>query len=80
MSERNFSRRFTATMGVSPARFVEDVRVDAACELLQSGEASLAELPDLCGFGNGERMRRAFQRRLAVAPSAYRARFSAGAR
>ncbi len=75
MSERNFARRFTAKMGVSPARFVEDLRVDAACEALQRGEARLSELPRLFGLGNPERMRRAFQRRKGIAPSDYQARF-----
>jgi len=75
MSERNFARRFTATMRISPARFVEDLRVDAACEALQRRDASLPELPRLFGFGNPERMRRAFQRCKGIAPSEYQARF-----
>lgn len=76
MSERSFCRRFAAVMGESPARFVEDLRVDAACEALQRGEARLAELPRLYGFGNPERMRRAFRRRKGIAPSEYQARFA----
>lgn len=75
MSERSFARKFTATMGTSPARFVEDLRVDAACEALQRGEAQLSELPSLFGFGNAERMRRAFQRNKGISPSEYRTRF-----
>lgn len=75
MSERSFARKFSATMGLSPARFVEELRVDAACEALQRGEAILSELPVMFGFGNAERMRRAFQRHKGIAPSEYRARF-----
>lgn len=75
MSERNFARRFSEAMGVSPARFVEDLRVDAACEALQRGEAALSALPRLFGFKNAERMRRAFQRRRGVSPSEYLDRF-----
>ncbi len=75
MSERNFARRFAVTIGVSPARFVEDLRVDAACEALQRGEARLSELPHLFGLGSPERMRRAFQRRKGIAPSDYNTRF-----
>lgn len=75
MSERNFSRSFNATMGVSPARFVEDLRVDAACDALQRGEARLFELPRLFGLGNPERMRRAFQRQKGISPSDYQSRF-----
>lgn len=75
MSERSFARKFTATMGTGPARFLEDLRVDAACEALQRGEAQLSELPFLFGFGNAERMRRSFQRNKGIAPSEYRTRF-----
>ena len=75
MSERNFARRFTAALGVSPARFVEELRVEAACESLQRGDANLADLPHLYGFGNAERMRRAFQRNKGIAPQHYQARF-----
>lgn len=75
MSERSFARKFAATMGTAPARFVEDLRVDAACEALQRGDAQLSELPFLFGFGNAERMRRAFHRNKGIAPSDYRNRF-----
>lgn len=75
MSERNFARKFSKVMGMSPARFVEDLRVEAACEAMQRGEAQLAELPHLFGFGNAERMRRAFQRKKGIAPQDYLQRF-----
>ncbi len=75
MSERNFARAFTATIGISPARFVEEQRVAAACEALQRGEVSLADLPHRFGFGNPERLRRAFQRAKGISPSDYRERF-----
>eukprot|EP00903_Cladosiphon_okamuranus_P002314 g2312.t1 len=75
MSERNFARKFSKVMGMSPARFVEDLRVEAVCETMQRGEATLAELPHLFGFGNAERMRRAFQRKKGIAPQDYLQRF-----
>lgn len=75
MSERNFSRAFTAHFGTSPARFVEQLRVEHACEILQRGDASLSELPGLAGFSNAEQMRRAFHRAKGVSPSDYSARF-----
>ena len=77
MSERNFSRLFTRVVGASPAQFVEDMRVDAACDAIERAEASVSEAPFLFGFGNAERMRRAFQRRKGIAPSDYAARFGA---
>jgi len=76
MSERTFARKFAAIMGISPASFVEELRVDAACEALQRHEAHLSELPVLVGFGNAERMRRAFHRHKGIAPSDYQSRFA----
>ncbi|MEI2296549.1 GlxA family transcriptional regulator [Ensifer sp. MJa1] len=75
MSERNFSRLFTETMGASPAQFIEEMRVDAACDAFQRGDVSVSGAPLLFGFGNPERMRRAFQRRKGISPSDYEARF-----
>lgn len=75
MSERNFSRVFTQSMGESPARFIEALRVERACEKLQNGEQNLRAVAHLTGFGNMERMRRAFQRLRGVSPKDYGARF-----
>jgi len=75
MSERNFSRLFTQEVGASPAQFVEELRVDTACEAIERGDVSVSQAPFLFGFGNAERMRRAFQRRKGIAPSDYAARF-----
>ncbi len=75
MSPRNFARRFLAETGMTPARFVELARVEAArCRLEQSSQ-SLQAIAEVCGFVTIERMRRAFQRRLGVGPHEYRERF-----
>jgi transcriptional regulator GlxA family with amidase domain len=75
MSSRNFSRRYTATMGISPARAVEAIRVDAARDLLGASEKSIKAIAAICGFQDDERMRRAFLRQIKTTPSQYRAQF-----
>ena len=75
MSSRHFSRVFTEQVGETPARYVERVRVEAARAELESTTASLDSIASTCGFGTAESLRRAFQRRLGVAPDAYRRRF-----
>jgi len=75
MSVRNFSRTFTREVGVTPARFVERSRVDAARRLLEESAASVDEIAARCGFGTAETMRRSFLRAVHVSPSAYRSRF-----
>jgi len=77
MSPRNFNRVFTRAVGLSPARFVERARVDAARRRLEAGTASVEAIAYDTGFGNPERMRRSFLRQLGIAPADYRQRFGA---
>jgi transcriptional regulator GlxA family with amidase domain len=77
MSPRNFFRVFTHEIGVTPARFVERARVEAARRLLEETGLGLEDVASRCGFGSAETMRGAFQRVLRVSPHAYRARLAA---
>lgn len=72
LSPRHFTRLFHQQVGVSPARYVEKIRVDAARRLLESDRAGVAAVAHRCGFGSAETMRRAFLRTLGVAPDHYR--------
>lgn len=76
MSPRNFNRVFTRAIGVSPARFVERARVDAARRRLEASAGSIEAVAHDTGFGNPERMRRSFLRQIGIAPSDYRQRFA----
>lgn len=69
MSPRNFSRRFVQEVGVTPARAVERLRVEAAVAALESSQEAVQAVARRCGFGDGERMRRAFLRVLGAPPS-----------
>lgn len=75
MSVRQFTRVFTAEVGESPGRFVEQVRLEAARRELETTSDTLDLIAGRCGFGTAETLRRVFQRRLAVTPDAYRRRF-----
>ena len=75
MSPRNFARAFTRETGMTPARFVEQVRLGAARRRLEDTTSGVEQIAESCGFGTAETMRRAFLRGLAINPSAYRARF-----
>ncbi|MFE0477456.1 GlxA family transcriptional regulator [Streptomyces sp. NPDC058947] len=75
LSPRHLQRRFTAELGVPPAAYVERVRVEAARRALTEGDEPVEAIARGCGFATAETLRRAFHRRLGVAPSDYRARF-----
>jgi transcriptional regulator GlxA family with amidase domain len=68
LSPRQFSRAFKAETGQSPARAVEHLRVEAARELIDSGALTLNVVARETGFGDPERMRRAFIRTLGLPP------------
>lgn len=75
MSPRHFARLFAAERGVTPARFVEQTRVEAARVLLESTEYPIKEVALRSGFGSPDSMRRSFVRILGVPPSAYSRHF-----
>lgn len=80
MSTRNFARAFRREAGVTPAAFVESVRVEHAKGLLEGSATPVERVATLSGFGTPETMRRSFARRLGVSPAQYRDRFNAGLR
>ena len=76
MSERSFSRHYAEATGLTPARSVERLRVEAARRLLSDSRLPAKRISQRCGFGSEETMRRSFLRVLSVAPQDHRARFS----
>jgi transcriptional regulator GlxA family with amidase domain len=80
MSPRHFARAFRAETGVTPARYVERVRLEAARRGLEDTADPIATIAGSCGFGTAETMRRVFLRALEVGPAEYRRRFQSKAR
>ena len=76
MSARNFCRVFVREVGMTPGRFVERVRIEAARRLLEDSARTVPEVAAACGFGSAETLRLAFRRALGVSPKTYRSRFS----
>lgn len=76
MSPRNFFRVFVREVGMTPGRFVERIRVEAARRLLEETSRGVPDVAAACGFGSPETMRVAFRRTLGVSPKRYRTGFS----
>ena len=72
LSPRQFSRAFKDETGQSPAKAVENIRVEAARLMMEQGRHSMDVIADETGFGDRERMRRAFLRTLGQPPQAIR--------
>lgn len=72
MSTRNFARLFREETGMTPAKAVEQVRLDAARSLLEASQDPIESVAEAAGFGDSERMRRAFRRTSGEPPQAFR--------
>lgn len=72
MSPRNFSRAFTGVIGISPAKAVERLRLEAARERVENSRDPIEQIALTTGFCDPERMRRAFLRTFGQPPQALR--------
>jgi transcriptional regulator GlxA family with amidase domain len=72
LSVRQFTRAFRHETGQTPAKAVEALRVEVARVMLEEGSHSLEEVADATGFGDRERMRRAFVREFGRPPQELR--------
>ncbi|QSB14619.1 GlxA family transcriptional regulator [Natronosporangium hydrolyticum] len=76
LSERHFSRVFTDQTGVSPGRYVERSRAEAARRLLETTNHPLDRVARESGLGAPETLYRTFRRHWRISPGDYRRRFS----
>lgn len=72
LSPRQFSRSFRAQTGTSPAKAIENLRLEAARLMMEQGRQPLETVASETGFGDRERMRRAFMRVYGQSPQSLR--------
>ncbi len=72
MSPRNFTRVFTKQTGISPAKYIEKLRVEAARLHIEESDMPFEQIALRCGLGGLVSMRRLFLRHLMVTPSDYK--------
>ncbi len=72
MSPRHFARTFLAETGMTPAKAVERLRLETARERVEASNGSIDRVAEQVGFGDPERMRRAFLRAFGQPPQALR--------
>ncbi|UQA91806.1 GlxA family transcriptional regulator [Streptomyces halobius] len=73
LSPRHFARAFRDEVGMTPGRYVDRVRLEAARRRLEDTVDGIAQVARRCG--TPEAMRRAFVKALGAAPAEYRRRF-----
>jgi transcriptional regulator GlxA family with amidase domain len=72
LSPRQFSRVFRAETGLSQAKAIENLRIEAARFMLEQGRLPIEKIARETGFGDRERMRRGFLRTFGATPQALR--------
>ena len=72
MSPRHFARAFTVETGTTPAKAIERLRLEAARHHVEEGSEPIDRIASQSGFGDPERMRRAFIRAFGQPPQTLR--------
>ena len=75
MSPRTLQRQFVDATGLSPQNWLTRERVAAAKDLLESRNAALSRVAELCGFGSEQSLRKHFRRHVGTTLTAYRRQF-----
>jgi transcriptional regulator GlxA family with amidase domain len=77
MGERTFLRRFTKATGFTPAKYVQEIRMQKACELLESTNEPVENISIRAGYEDLSAFRRLFIRSMGLTPRDFRRKFSA---
>jgi transcriptional regulator GlxA family with amidase domain len=75
MTPRTFARQFELHFKTTPARWVQKIRVEAACVYLTTDDLPVKAIARLTGFRDELSLRRAFSQQLMTTPKDYRRRF-----
>jgi len=71
VSQEYLTRTFRDHVGMTPGKYLNQVRIEHAKLLLQRGSHSVAFVADACGFANGNYFARVFRSMVGVSPSDY---------
>lgn len=77
MSYSWFRRMFRDYTGISPAHYMQELRLQEACRLLSGTAMSIKEIAFQLNFGDASYFSSMFRRRLRMTPVEYRRRFGA---
>lgn len=72
LSPKHFSRAFTASLGLSPSRWLTRTRVERAATLLSDTDLPVSDIARQVGYRSAAQLTRAFKAHHGATPSAYR--------
>ena len=76
LSESRLRVLFAAVYGVSPHKYLTDVRISAAKEMLWDNDIPLLEIAEKCGFGSQQYFNDTFKKTVGISPGKYRVQFA----
>ena len=78
-SASHFSKLFREQAGLSPIAYLERLRIEQACHLLQTSQSKMTEIANLLGYYSSQHFASTFQRYTGYSPTAWRAHQKKGA-
>ena len=75
ISDRTLIRRFKAALDQTPLAYLQDLRLEAARALLETGDLSVEVISGEVGYNDTSSLSRLFRQRIGMSPGAYRRRF-----
>lgn len=76
LSESRFRVLFAAVYGISPHKYLTEVRISAAKEMLWDNDIPLAQIAEICGFGSQQYFNDTFKKIVGISPGKYRVQFA----
>jgi len=73
LSQRSFTRRFKMATGIRATQYWQQLRIEAAKDLLASTNLSIQEISDHVGYQDQGHLTRLFKQNLSLTPKDYRA-------
>ena len=72
LSRRTLLRYFQDEFGLTPAKFLLQIRIDAACRILIDSELPVDKVARRVGMANGDHLAKVFRRTMGISPTCYR--------
>lgn len=78
LSQRTLVRRFRSATGLTPIGYLQDLRINKACELLTRTNHTISEITLLVGYKDTTSFIRLFKKKTSRSPAEYREKYKSG--
>lgn len=75
LSERTFLRRFVRATGLKPMQYLQRLRIQKACDLLEAGNDTIEAIAEQVGYEDSSAFRKIFIKTTGLTPKEFRGRF-----